>query len=232
MERLEEKIIGKRFSSRKNRVFKISYNDEICVAKVFQKRRIERARTEFKVLEICQNKEISSPIPLELLDDAIIMSYVRGDNLLDALNDAESKDRQSKYKIEIASFLDMMAKWLAEFHIATEFKLVRGDTILKNFIISDNRIYGIDFEESIHDDPLLDLGQACAFILSLNPIFTKKRFEEASFFSNKYWHYSRSDRSDELPNLISSALRNFSQYRVESDQLLSWADNIKKLKKL
>jgi len=230
MECLEEKMIGERFPSRKNRVFKISYNDSICVAKVFHKNRIEKAKIEFEVLEICQDKGILCPIPLELMENAIIMSYIPGNNLMDVLNYLERKKSQSNSNIETANLFDLTAKWLAEFHMATESKLTRGDAILKNFIISDKQIFGIDFEESLHDDALQDLGKACAFILSLNPIFSRKRFEEARFFSNRYWHYFGSNRSDELPNIISNELRNISPYRDEPDQLNAWADKIKKMK--
>ena len=232
MEQLKSKIIGKRFSSRKNKVFKISYEGNICVAKVFNRSWVERARTEFEILEICQNKGVLAPTPIKLLDDAIIMSYISGDNLLDTFNIIERKDGVSNHEINISYLLNLKAKWLAEFHRATDYEIIRGDTIMRNFIVAGDRLFGIDFEESISSDPLIDIGQACAFILSLDPVFTNKRFEAARFFSEKYWFYTRSDRSDELPPLISSALRDIARFRDEPDILKSWADKIEDFKRL
>lgn len=53
--------------------------------------------------------------------------------------------------------------------------LLKNDSNLRNFIFSNQQIYGLDFEEMSYGDPMADIGDICFFLLTNSPSFTEAK---------------------------------------------------------
>ena len=63
---------------------------------------------------------------------------------------------------------------------------MKGDVNLRNFVYSNNRIYGLDFEKLSTGDSRIDLGNMCFFILTNYPSFTREKHIMIRRFLNEY----------------------------------------------
>ena len=82
----------------------------------------------------------------------------------------------------------LLGQWFTNFHVffkTTDRFRIRGDSILRNFILTD-RIWGVDFEESRTGRPEEDIATMCASILSTDPMFTPEKFELSKIFIKSY----------------------------------------------
>ena len=218
--------IGDVFRSRKNKVFRISYEGRTLIAKVYPQSGGDSARREFEVLKKCSDLGLRVPVPIELAGSTIVMSYLEGSNmseLVDPLLDPdELVDSDSVNRL-----VEGLAGWLASFHNAFEFRLCRGDTILRNFLLSDGMTYGIDFEE-VHDgDPMSDIGELCASMLGMRPLFGPKNIEMTASFVNRYWKSIGRGRSSDLPESIAGALEHYARFRDDGMVLNNWSKKIR-----
>lgn len=228
LEVLIEGQTGPPFQSKKNRVFRSSVDGKSYVVKVYRGEWRERASVEFDILQECRSKGLSVPAPVALLEGAIVMAPVEGQvagDLFDRLIAAPSKlDITS----ELERLADSLARWLSEFHIAFSFGLARGDAILRNFVVNEKGVVGFDFEEATRSDTLLDLGQLCASALMTTPAFTERKVAFARHVSDRYWACSGQRRSRDLPDAVAAAVRHYSQFRSNGQQLLSFASRIER----
>lgn len=237
----EEKMLGEPFFSRKNRVFGFRSGNQTLVVKVFSEKFIDRASAEYKILEKCFKNNVKVPTPIECRNGAIIMSYINGDNAGDIFDKCltaycnthkksrtATKNQASPANMDMKNLMDNIANWLFRFHKAFEFKVVRGESILRNFILSGQEIYGLDFEETREGDPLSDVGCMYAHILGISPQFKKVNFEASELFARNYWRYSGKDRSGELPSAVAESLEFYAKFRKDGQQLMEWAKKIMK----
>ena len=224
---IKEGMIGEPFRSRKNHVFRFKRDGEFFVAKIYSEDFRSRASREYNILDNCLNKKINVPAPVEFGNGVIIMEYLRGENASDYFEmiyknwTEEIKSGRSSLKNppqDLLVLCDDLACWLYDFHRSFDFRTARGDSILRNFIVVNNKIYGLDFEEAVDADPLKDLGDLCAFILALRPVFTEEKYKVVKILSEKYWDHSKKSRADDLPDFIAGSLEYYGRFR--SDQIL------------
>lgn len=66
-----------------------------------------------------------------------------------------------------------LAEWFSRLHSITKGNnnLLKGDVNLRNFILSNKRIYGLDFEEMTYGNFMEDISDACLFLLTNNSSF-------------------------------------------------------------
>jgi tRNA A-37 threonylcarbamoyl transferase component Bud32 len=227
VQEIERSIVGGRFQSRKNRVFKTKYAGEVCVAKIFSEELRGRERSEFSILKICSKNGVRVPKPIKLLDGAILMELIDGANVADLFDSYWSIDPSGgSVRRELSMLLGAVAEWLSQFHSASNFKLARGDAILRNFVLKGGEVWGMDFEEAQVGDPLADVGQTCSNILGLEPKFVPLKFELSRDFASAYWKLSGKDRADELPAKVAEALRHYARFRQDGRLLEEWASRI------
>jgi len=210
--RLENSLSKNPFDSKKNNVFKIVYNGKECVAKVYSDEFVTRAENEFLILEECKKREVPAPEPIELRNGAIIMTYVDGVRAYELLSEKPEKT------------LEEVAFWLGDFHKSFNWKMCRGDCILKNFIIGE-KTYGIDFEETFPGEPMFDVGQAIAHLLASGNKFSNERFSLSRIFAKKYFSYTKK-KNERLSYYIAEGLRHYARYRHDGEQLRTWACRI------
>jgi tRNA A-37 threonylcarbamoyl transferase component Bud32 len=227
-EKLESLRVGEPYRSRKNRVFRIRLEGSFAVAKIYAPTRIRLAQLEHHVLSKSYKGGVLVPRPLAIGNGTIVMEHVEGENLSDMFDRLWRADGDSINGRELRRLVtDGVAGWLAQFHRIIGFHEARGDTILRNFIVSGDQICGLDFEEAGHRDPLSDLGEVCANLLSMDPMFTARKFEMVRELSESYWHHSGSDRSAELSGAVASALEHYSAFRADGESLRVWANNLR-----
>ncbi len=226
---MERQRVGEVFTSRKNRVFAVDIDGHRCVAKVFPQGAGDRASTEFSILGMCSRAGVTVPIPIWHREDVVLMDFVEGMSLagsFDEIFEGRGGTIQAGSPTS-ATIIAGLADWLASFHTAFAFRMCRGDSILKNFKISEGKVCGFDFEEAHEGDPIEDLGQACAYVLSTRPEFTEGKFEFANRLADRYWSVARVDRSPELPDAVAAGLEHYAQFRADGSLLYDWAGRIR-----
>jgi tRNA A-37 threonylcarbamoyl transferase component Bud32 len=168
-----------RFESRRNEVYKIISSQpsyQIIVAKFYHQPGIAH---ETSVLQEAATKEVPVPQLIGTTSNVLLMEYIEGPNLCDLIN----ANPRTKYG-------RLLANWLINFQNAFQVDqhsvLVKGDARLRNFLLRENQVVGVDFEESYvgsYDDDLIEL---CASILDTDPLFTKKKFQLCNTIIRSY----------------------------------------------
>jgi tRNA A-37 threonylcarbamoyl transferase component Bud32 len=215
-----------RFPSRKNKVSKVLLDGKELVEKVYAADRARLATTEYDVLLHCIREGVAVPEPVELRNGSIVMKLVAGDNLSALFERSEVRHERSATSSD--ALRDGLASWLASFHRSYGFRFCRGDCILRNFIMSGDRLYGLDFEEAHEGDPLEDIGQLWTSILRLRPSFTRERFAFASAVTRAYWKLTGAERADSLPLAVADGLDHYAPFGPDGPELRRWAEIIRR----
>ncbi len=171
-----------KLQSRRNEVYKImgSYpsqpSPQIIVAKFYHQPGIAH---ETSILREAATKQVLVPRVIGTTSNVLLMEYIEGPNLCDLV----TANPQAKYGRQLAT-------WLVEFQNAFQIDqnsvLVKGDARLRNFILQENRVVGVDFEEGYIGSYNEDLIELCASILDTAPLFTKKKFQLCNVILRSY----------------------------------------------
>lgn len=206
----------RQFKSKKNTVAYVTMNSKPRVLKWFVPGLKRQMQTEYTVLKKASS-ELHIPFPYEMDEDnnVLIMSYIIGENLCDIVNDEETTTDEKK------RLMMLLAEWFAQFH--TFFKTedgfrIRGDSVLRNFILADN-IWGVDFEESRNGKPVEDIAGMCSSILSTDPMFTSEKFQLCETFIESYLKSVEWGLGD-IKEEIAYALLEKIQWRPEDEETL------------
>jgi tRNA A-37 threonylcarbamoyl transferase component Bud32 len=206
--------IIERFPSRKNAVYLAERDGKRVVLKLFEN---GRCRNERDIIELSRQSGILVPEVLEATDNALLLEFIPGRTV----NDYLETDRMDETVMEVAA-------WLAGFHRAFrsgDKVRIKSDAIFKNFIVSDY-VYGLDFELSRIGMPEEDIGEAMAYLLDTDPMFTEKKFDMCHSFIARYEKGSRIRLCD-IEKYIASSLREAADFRPsQKEQLLKRAKDI------
>jgi hypothetical protein len=118
--------------------------------------------TELSILRSSWNRGLAVPEVIEAQDEVILMSFIRGETLVDRINTTFDPH-----------LIDMLAQWYYNFHFLH--RQIKGDPRLRNFIYHDNALYGVDFEESRPGPWMLDIAGISASLLDTDPIFDMRK---------------------------------------------------------
>jgi tRNA A-37 threonylcarbamoyl transferase component Bud32 len=179
----KKSIIQKKFFSKKNSVAYVLYDNKPRILKWYPPGLIKQLNTEFKVLNEGFNK-LNIPIVYEkdTINNVIIMNYIPGRNLCDIIND-ENVNTTDKQNIILK-----LSEWFKKFHDfykSNDNSYIRGDSVLRNFIYTDE-IWGLDFEEFRIGKVEEDVADLCASILTTDPQYTKEKFNLCRLFIEYY----------------------------------------------
>lgn len=178
---MEEKRQGQVYFSRKNTVYRCERDGEAVIVKeMADPHAYWREKTIYEGLR--EKGWLLCPELLEAQDDhhRFIMEYIPGETVLQALEAAE-KSRDLGQAVVIAQKL---VTWLQEFHQSQKSlngEMTMGDINFRNFLWSEGRIYGIDFEDCTFGSGRTELINLPAFYLLYDPADTpfKKKVVEA-----------------------------------------------------
>lgn len=182
-ERYMHMIIHREFSSKKNTVVYVTDKGKPRVLKWFAPGFKQNMKNEYRVLQEGATKiNLPSVYEIDEINNILTLSYVSGENLCGIINDSDATLNEKR------RLMILLAEWFIRFH--TCFKTgerfrIRGDSILRNFIFND-RIWGVDFEESRMGKPVEDLAEMCTSILTTNPMFTQEKICLCQTFINSY----------------------------------------------
>lgn len=176
-----------KIESRRNEVYKIigshptQLSSQIIVAKFYHHPGIAH---ETSVLQEATTKQVPVPQVIGTTSNVLIMEYIEGSNLCDLVTTSP----QTKYGRQLATWL---VKFQNAFQVNRDSVLVKGDARLRNFILRENQIVGVDFEEGYVGSYDEDLVELCASILDTDPLFTKRKFQLCNAILRSYTRQRR-----------------------------------------
>lgn len=199
---MDIKIIEK-FHSKRNNVYKVEIESliekEIAIMKnydidkeyiketdifIMKKYNINNRRIlekEYRNIKALQKQGIPIPKIMYKSNDSLIFQYIQGELVGDLVE-----------KQCLGNWIDEFALWMVNLHKISNKtgNLLKIDVNLRNFIYSDGKIYGLDFEEVGFGDARIDLANICFFILTNRPSFTKEKHIIMRQFLQNYEKYS------------------------------------------
>jgi len=203
--------IQKKFSSKKNSVCLAAYGDKNLVVKLYAMHGARKKVQEYECLTRARRLGLRVPEPISVIENGIILEYIAGENLCDALN----REPREEYALALAD-------WYSAWHTAfkqEEGTLLRGDGILKNFIWN-NELWGIDFEESHYGNPLTDISSTCASILNTDPMFTPEKIDLCRILIERYEKQTQVKTSGLINSHIAAALVEAARWRPSGGEML------------
>ncbi len=210
----DEITIIQKYESKKNQAYEIKADEKKYILKLFSDQRKQYLQSEISVLSCAKQDLVPDLIEYDEKDSFLMLEKIPGNNLCDALNDT-SIDGNKKKKLVI-----LLAEWFATFHkdfsISGCTTVIRADSILRNFIVSDNGIIGVDFEEARQGNPWEDIGEICASILDTDPMFTEEKIGLVKTFLNVYETAVLWQCDEPISKYIAKSLICHSRFRNDS----------------
>ena len=216
-EKYKPALLQKQFKSKKNTVGYVVLNGQARILKWYVPGLKKNLDIEYEILKK-GSLELSMPTPLEKDTEnyVLVMSYIVGENVCDFINNQKAPFEEKKHVI------DLLADWLVKFHAlfkSMEGFRIRGDPSLRNFLLSRDRLYGVDFEESRIGKPVEDVAGICASILSTDPMFTDEKYQLCQQFLDSY-RRSAAWPVENVNTEIAYALLERIQWRPKDEEML------------
>jgi tRNA A-37 threonylcarbamoyl transferase component Bud32 len=199
--------VVKKIPSKKNAVYLVERGGWRLVLKIYES---DRWKNEAEALADARKMGLAVPGVVEVEEKALLMEFIPGKSVNDYLETSHMAEA-------VLGVADWLAKYHKAFRSGDEARL-KSDAIFKNFIVSD-RIYGLDFEGSRMGRPEEDVGEALAYLLDTDPMFTEEKFELGRRFIGQYEKTS----GIVLKNIeahIGNSLREAARFRPARRELL------------
>ena len=165
-------------NSKRNKVMRIVKEDGTYIVKKFENK--ENYIREKEILNILKNAKVKVPSIIKLEQNSLYLEDLGGITFLDWYEESEKQNT-----LDI-SMIFKLSSWIKSFYEAVlEFyseQIVLYDVNFKNFIISNEEIYGIDFEQTQAGSIAADLGKLTAFALTYDPAMTEWKINFRNIF--------------------------------------------------
>jgi tRNA A-37 threonylcarbamoyl transferase component Bud32 len=185
-----------------------------AVAKMFV---VDTFDIELRILQSSWEKSLAVPEVIDAQDGVILMEYIRGEPLVDVLN-----------RTFDPSTISMLAEWYYDYH--SVHRMIKGDPRLRNFILNNGRIYGVDYEESRPDSWILDIGGAAASLLDTDPINDVRKRKMCWTLLETYLDLSNEKKTSEIENqfieTVADTLEQTAIWR-KSEEIMSISEKIR-----
>lgn len=166
--------------SKRNNVFRIVEDEGIYILKKFENH--ENYIREKEVLSILKKAGINVPSIIKAEENYLYLEDLGEVNFL------EWYEEQEKNNALDISMVYELCSWFKDFYSAVfEFykkQFILYDVNFKNFIICDNKVYGIDFEQVRPGHIEEDAGRLSAFALTYNPSMTEWKMDFRNILIN------------------------------------------------
>ena len=164
--------------SKRNNVFRIVEDEGIYILKKFENH--ENYIREKEVLSILKKAGINVPSIIKAEENYLYLEDLGEVNFLDWYEEQEKNNA-----LDISMVYELCS-WFKDFYSAVfEFykkQFILYDVNFKNFIICDNKVYGIDFEQVRPGHIEEDAGRLVAFGLTYNPSMTEWKMNFRNIF--------------------------------------------------
>ncbi|MHA1636606.1 MAG: hypothetical protein ACTSUB_01205 [Candidatus Thorarchaeota archaeon] len=187
---------AKRLRSKKNAVLLLNLQtDPIShqaplIAKMYVADTFDKER---QLLEDSLKNGLRVPEIVSAEAGVILMYFLHGEPLVDTINRTFDSE-----------LIDKLANWYHEFHAAHN--ITKGDPRLRNFLVCDEILFGLDLEEAIAGHWMVDIAGAGASLLDTDPVFDKRKIALTWHLLEKYLELIGEERSDEIDTLFVKTL--------------------------
>jgi tRNA A-37 threonylcarbamoyl transferase component Bud32 len=168
-----------KLQSKKNEVYRIIDNEGSYILKEFSN--VDSMNKELELLQLLNKKGLSTPNIIKIEEMNLCLEDLGDITLLDYY---ESMERINSHDCEVT--IRKLCKWMKTYYSITSIyfndSYIISDVNFRNFIIKENDIYGIDFEDSRVGNIEIDAGKIAAYGLTYTPMMTKWKID----FTNKF----------------------------------------------
>lgn len=167
-------IIIKSFISKRNKVQLVEVDGTLMVKKAFEKEK----DCKKEIQELNMLAALNVPKIIHCTKNCIYMTYIEGKLLLDLLLSSTKKD--------MPFLARLLAQFLKEYHSVTQNRII-DDLNFRNFIVVEDILYGVDFENTKIGQLEECIAKAVAFVLfyeisdEKKEIFIMSMLEEVNF---------------------------------------------------
>ena len=169
-----------KLKSKRNNVFRIVEDEGTYILKKFENH--ENYIREKEVLSILKKAGVNVPSIIKAEENYLYLEDLGEVNFL------EWYEEQEKNNALDISMVYNLCSWFKDFYSAVfEFykkQFILYDVNFKNFIICDNKVYGIDFEQVKPGHIEEDAGRLSAFALTYNPSMTEWKMDFRNILIN------------------------------------------------
>lgn len=170
-----------KLTSKRNLVFRVFETNRTYIKKTFSN--IENMKKEIEFLKILKDNKINVPNIINIESDTLILEDLGEVTLLDWYENLE-KLNSHDYKYEMIK----LARWMKDFYNLTNAcfnkQFILSDVNFRNFIIKDNEVYGIDFEQVALGNLENDAGKLLSYALTYKPAMTNWKVNFCDEFIN------------------------------------------------
>ncbi len=164
--------------SKRNKVSRIVEDDSTYILKKFKNH--ENYIREKEILNILKNAGVNVPTIIKAKNNCLYLEDLGEVNFLDWYEEQEHKNTLD------TSMIYALCSWLKSFYKAVfeyyKEEIILFDVNFKNFIIVENKIHGIDFEQVQIGNIYEDAGKLSAFALTYDPCMTKWKIDFRNIF--------------------------------------------------
>ena len=170
-----------KLNSKRNSVYRINNNSKTYIVKKFND--INYMLIEAEILNILLHSKASVPKIISVSNDEVILEDLGDITFLDWLVKEEKNSSVSYHKmiIKLLGFLQKFYKATNEYYGK---QYIINDINLRNFLVNNNKVYGIDFELCKEGRIEADIGKMIAYIITYDPVATDWKFK----FINDFAH--------------------------------------------
>jgi len=176
----------KEFKSKKNTVSLFLGEDSRgnyhrWIEKVYKEK--SNLEKDFNFLKILKKNGVKVPQVYchEKNENLVIMEYIQGTILLNYIENFEKNNIKDE---RLKKVINILLNWLNDFYSVfyENSDYIMEDINFRNFIIRDNTIWGLDFEDCVQGRKERDIGRICAFAVSYNPPFSRWKINMVKIF--------------------------------------------------
>ena len=167
--------------SKRNSVYRVFNNNKSYIVKKFNN--IDSMLIEAEILDILNQNKVWVPKLIDVSNDEVTLEDLGDTTFLDWIEKEEKSLSVSYHKmiIKLLGFFQKFYKATSDFYGK---QYIMNDINLRNFLINNNKIYGIDFELCEEGKIETDIGKMIAYIITYDPIATDWKFK----FINDFAH--------------------------------------------
>lgn len=158
-------VDGQHFYSKRNLVTYHKSRDSVY-KKFIDKAAFECEVAVYQLLKVAATVHVPKVLEIDSNTLEIELQYVHGYLLLDCLMEAETLGDEQK-AIEL---LDLLFDWIEGIHKVIGPAMILEDVNFRNFIFSNQILYGIDFEQVTDGDQTKEKAMILAMYLQYDPI--------------------------------------------------------------
>ncbi len=164
--------------SKRNNVLRLVENDRTFILKKFENQ--ENYQREKEILNLLKNAKVNVPSIIKAEDNSLHLEDLGEVTFLDWY---ENQEKNNSYDL---SMIYKLCQWLKDFYKAVfqyyNKQIILSDVNFRNFIITNQEIYGIDFEQSQVGNISEDTGKLSAYALTYDPSMTEWKINFRNIF--------------------------------------------------